>query len=137
MLEKLLPEHVLFIDIETVPQYENLASAPEKMQILWTKKAGQIGKAIQHKTRGLTAGMRIYVTYFYHQGRGRGAWDSALVVRVAGVYQLCPVAAEGQRRHAPDWSRQSVVMSLHAAGIGVTIPSVRLGMQKRYGRMKR
>ena len=44
MLEKLLPEHVLFIDIETVPQYENLASVPENMQKLWTKKAGQIGK---------------------------------------------------------------------------------------------
>ncbi len=44
MLEKLLPEHVLFIDIETVPQYENLASVPEIMQKLWTKKAGQIGK---------------------------------------------------------------------------------------------
>ncbi len=44
MLEKLLPEHVLFIDIETVPQYENLADAPENMQKLWTKKAGQIGK---------------------------------------------------------------------------------------------
>lgn len=44
MLEKLLPEHVLFIDIETVPLYENLASVPEKMQKLWTKKAGQIGK---------------------------------------------------------------------------------------------
>ena len=44
MLEKLLPEHVLFIDIEAVPLYENLASVPEKMQKLWTKKAGQIGK---------------------------------------------------------------------------------------------
>jgi predicted PolB exonuclease-like 3'-5' exonuclease len=44
MLEKLLPEHVLFIDIETVPLYENLASVPEDMQKLWTKKAGQIGK---------------------------------------------------------------------------------------------
>src|SRR5665647_2991137 len=44
MLEKLLPEHVLFIDIETVPQYENLASVPENMQKLWTKKAVQIGK---------------------------------------------------------------------------------------------
>ncbi|MCX6238850.1 MAG: ribonuclease H-like domain-containing protein [Bacteroidia bacterium] len=44
MLEKLLPEHVLFIDIETVPQYENLASVPENLQKLWTKKAGQIGK---------------------------------------------------------------------------------------------
>lgn len=44
MLEKLLPEHVLFIDIETVPQYENLASVPEMIQKLWTKKAVQIGK---------------------------------------------------------------------------------------------
>ena len=44
MLEKILPEHVLFIDIETVPLYENLASVPESMNKLWTKKAGQIGK---------------------------------------------------------------------------------------------
>lgn len=44
MLEKLLPEHVLFIDIETVPLYENLESAPENLQKLWTKKAVQIGK---------------------------------------------------------------------------------------------
>lgn len=44
MLEKLLPEHVLFVDIETVPQYENLESAPENLQKLWTKKAVQIGK---------------------------------------------------------------------------------------------
>jgi len=44
MLEKFLPEHVLFIDIETVPQYENLASVPGNMQKLWTKKAVQIGK---------------------------------------------------------------------------------------------
>ena len=44
MLEKLLPEHVLFIDIETVPLYENFAGVPENMQKLWKKKAGQIGK---------------------------------------------------------------------------------------------
>ncbi len=44
MLEKLLPEHVLFIDIETVSQFEDLAEAPENIQKLWTKKAGQIGK---------------------------------------------------------------------------------------------
>lgn len=44
MLLKLLPEHVLFIDIETVPLYENMSSLPENMQKLWTKKAGQIGK---------------------------------------------------------------------------------------------
>jgi predicted PolB exonuclease-like 3'-5' exonuclease len=44
MLEKLLPEHVLFVDIETVPLFENLVSAPENLQKLWTKKAVQIGK---------------------------------------------------------------------------------------------
>jgi len=44
MLDKLLPEHVLFIDIETVPQYQDLTDAPENIQKLWTKKAGQIGK---------------------------------------------------------------------------------------------
>jgi len=44
MLVKLLPEHVLFIDIETVPQYQYLMDAPDNIQKLWTKKAGQIGK---------------------------------------------------------------------------------------------
>jgi len=44
MLERLLPEHVLFIDIETVPQHQNLTDAPVTIQKLWTKKAGQIGK---------------------------------------------------------------------------------------------
>ncbi len=44
MLLKLLPEHVLFIDIETVPQHPELTDAPENIQKLWTKKAGQIGK---------------------------------------------------------------------------------------------
>ena len=44
MLEKLLPEHVLFIDIETVPQVENLNQLPQNMQKLWVKKAGQIAR---------------------------------------------------------------------------------------------
>jgi DNA polymerase elongation subunit (family B) len=44
MLVKLQLEHVLFVDIETVPLFENLTSAPENMQKLWIKKAGQIGK---------------------------------------------------------------------------------------------
>jgi len=44
MLEKLQLEHVLFIDIETVPQYENLESVPGNLHKLWTKKAGQIAK---------------------------------------------------------------------------------------------
>ena len=44
MLEKLQLEHVLFIDIETVPQYENLDSVPDNLHKLWTKKAVQIAK---------------------------------------------------------------------------------------------
>lgn len=44
MLEKLIPEHVLFLDIETVPQVEKFDQMHEKMQKLWTRKAGQIGK---------------------------------------------------------------------------------------------
>ncbi len=44
MLGKLLPEHVLFIDIETVSQHPELEDAPENIQKLWTKKALQIGK---------------------------------------------------------------------------------------------
>jgi 3'-5' exonuclease len=44
MLDKLLPEHVLFVDIETVPQHKELNDAPEGLQKLWAKKAGQIGK---------------------------------------------------------------------------------------------
>jgi 3'-5' exonuclease len=44
MLEKLLPEHVLFIDIETVPQVENMDQLSGNMQQLWIKKAGQIAR---------------------------------------------------------------------------------------------
>lgn len=44
MLEKILPEHVLFIDIETVPQFSGLSLAPENLQNLWHKKAALIGK---------------------------------------------------------------------------------------------
>ena len=44
MLPKLLPEHVLFIDIETVPRHPDLSEVSENMQKLWTKKAMQIGK---------------------------------------------------------------------------------------------
>ncbi len=39
MLEQLLPENILFIDIETVPQHENYQQLTDKMQQLWDKKA--------------------------------------------------------------------------------------------------
>lgn len=62
MLEKVLPEHVLFIDIETVPLYENLAGVPENMRKLWIKKAGQIGKE-EETAEGLYNRAGIYAEF--------------------------------------------------------------------------
>jgi hypothetical protein len=39
MLEKIKIENIIFIDIETVPQYCDAADAPESIQNLWEKKA--------------------------------------------------------------------------------------------------
>jgi 3'-5' exonuclease len=44
MLDKIQPEHVLYLDIETVPQVEKLADFPEKLQKLWTRKADMMAK---------------------------------------------------------------------------------------------
>ncbi len=44
MLTNLQLDKVLFLDIETVPQYRDYEDVPEKLQTLWDKKAGQIGK---------------------------------------------------------------------------------------------
>lgn len=42
MLAKYNPEQILFLDIETVPQYENFQLLPGNMKELWEKKATQI-----------------------------------------------------------------------------------------------
>lgn len=39
MFEYIIPEDILFIDIETVPQYPSLGQAPEVIQHLWEKKS--------------------------------------------------------------------------------------------------
>ncbi|MDP4184544.1 MAG: 3'-5' exonuclease, partial [Bacteroidota bacterium] len=39
MLDNLNPEDVLFIDIETAPQYSSFEKVPEKFQILWEKRS--------------------------------------------------------------------------------------------------
>ena len=44
MLDKIQPEHVLYLDIETVPQVEKLSEFPEKLQKLWTRKADMMAK---------------------------------------------------------------------------------------------
>jgi 3'-5' exonuclease len=42
MIENVKHEDILFLDIETVPQYENLNELPEKFKTLWDKKAAKI-----------------------------------------------------------------------------------------------
>lgn len=39
MMNNLKPENILFVDIETVPQYPNYTDVPEPFQQLWDKKA--------------------------------------------------------------------------------------------------
>lgn len=43
MLDHLKPEHVLYLDIETVPLTQSLDKMPERLQEQWTKKAANIG----------------------------------------------------------------------------------------------
>ncbi len=42
MLDKVQLQQVLFLDIETVPLYATYGEMPEKMQLLWNKKAERI-----------------------------------------------------------------------------------------------
>jgi hypothetical protein len=42
MIENVKHEDILFLDIETVPQYENLNDLPERFKELWGKKAAKI-----------------------------------------------------------------------------------------------
>ncbi len=45
MIENLRLEDVLFLDIETVPQFPEYTDMPERLKLLWDKKASQIAKA--------------------------------------------------------------------------------------------
>ena len=38
MLEQIKLDKILFLDIETVPQFKTFDEAPEKIQKLWAKK---------------------------------------------------------------------------------------------------
>jgi len=44
MLDKIHPEHILYLDIETVPQVERLEDFPEKLQKLWIRKSEALAK---------------------------------------------------------------------------------------------
>jgi hypothetical protein len=42
MLDKLNPYNILFLDIETVPQYKDYSELPERLKYLWEKKSERI-----------------------------------------------------------------------------------------------
>ena len=44
MLDKIQPEHILYLDIETVPQVEKLEDFPEKLQKLWIRKSESLAR---------------------------------------------------------------------------------------------
>lgn len=44
MLDHIVPENLLFIDIETVSEYPDYSSMPETIQKLWNKKAKWVGE---------------------------------------------------------------------------------------------
>ncbi len=50
MLDQILPENLLFLDIETVPDHSGYDELPEKMKYLWDKKAKFIGEEGQDST---------------------------------------------------------------------------------------
>jgi 3'-5' exonuclease len=45
MLENINPEHILFLDIETVPMAKTYEDLPDPFQFLWNKKAEQLSKS--------------------------------------------------------------------------------------------
>lgn len=50
MLEKFNPDRIIFLDIETVPQYSSHDKLPEPFASLWERKAGQLGSRAEKVT---------------------------------------------------------------------------------------
>ncbi|MEI6435572.1 MAG: 3'-5' exonuclease [Bacteroidota bacterium] len=66
MLEKYNPENILFLDIETVPQYSSHSGLSDSFVPLWEKKAGQLSK--------------------YDKLNGEDISDPAVIYERAGIY---------------------------------------------------
>jgi len=60
MLEKYNPENILFLDIETVPQYSSHSGLPEPFISLWERKAGQLSKFDKFNGEDLSDSSSIY-----------------------------------------------------------------------------
>lgn len=63
MLEKINLEKVLFLDIETVPQFPDFSDVPEHLQQLWEKKAAFLKKEEEQTAADLYERAGIYAEF--------------------------------------------------------------------------
>lgn len=57
------PEHILFLDIETIPQYADYASLPQKLRLLWDKKASLLKRKEEDSPDSLYERAGIYAEF--------------------------------------------------------------------------
>lgn len=63
MLNQIPTEHILFLDLETVPQYADYLSAPEREQELWAKKSAILKKNEEDSPATLYPRAGIYAEF--------------------------------------------------------------------------
>ena len=63
MLDHIKSADVLFLDIETVPAYESFDKLPERMKLLWEKKAKSLSKEDDVNTKELYGRAGIYAEF--------------------------------------------------------------------------
>ena len=63
MIEKLRLEDILFLDIETVPQFPEYEEMPENLKLLWDKKAGYLAKSEEDTPETLFTRAGIYAEF--------------------------------------------------------------------------
>jgi uncharacterized protein YprB with RNaseH-like and TPR domain len=63
MIEKLRLEDILFLDIETVPQFPEYAEMPNALKSLWDKKAGYLAKSEEETPESLFPRAGIYAEF--------------------------------------------------------------------------
>lgn len=63
MLQHIILENILFIDVETVPLYQNYNSAPDEYKTLWDKKASYLIKTENDNAESLYGRAGIYAEF--------------------------------------------------------------------------
>ncbi len=63
MLRNVNLDHVLFLDIETVPQYQNFGEVPDRMQHLWEKKSASLKRQDEREADELYERAGIYAEF--------------------------------------------------------------------------